>query len=199
MKLQDLQKDTVLTLVCEGNHRAFDAFYHLYYQKVFHIAYYYVKDVATCREIVSNVFFSIWKSRQTLSDVYNLDAYLYKVTKNQALHFLSQQSATQMLSLSETVIPLEITDTISTDDHLISEELEQCLSKIVNKLPDKCRTIFLMSRTEALDNKEIAQLLDISESTVRVQLKIAIGKIMAQLKALYPNLSLPVFLFLILH
>jgi RNA polymerase sigma-70 factor (family 1) len=197
--LDDLKTNTMISLVSEGNQRAFDCFYNLYYHKVFHVAYYYIKDVESCREVVTNVFFSVWKSRRALVEVVNMDSYLYIVAKNQAKSFLSQQSknSSETVSLSETDIPLEISDNESTDNELILKEMEENLTKIVATLPERCRNIFLMSREDSMDFRQIASSLDISESTVRVQLKIAVDKIIAQLKLIYPNLSLSLALLLL--
>ncbi len=159
-----LEIEQILALVGHNNQRAFDAFYHLYYGQVFRTAYYYVKDAEACREIVSNVFFSVWKSRKKLLEICNLDSYLYITTKNEALHYLAQSQH-------------------------VSWQLEATLAEVVNELPEKCRIIFLMSREEGMDNKCIAERLFLSESTVRVQLKIAIQKIIDRLKNLYPHLT----------
>lgn len=197
MNLKGLEIDKLIALVSQDNQRAFDTFYHLYYEQVSHIAYYYVKDIEACREIVSNVFFSVWKSRNTLAEVRNLSSYLYTITKNTSFRYLSQNSNQQHISLSELSVPLEIGDANSPEADIISSELESTLAKIVNSLPEKCRIIFLMSREGGIDNKEIATRLSISESTVRVQMKIAIDKIICQLKAIYPHLTFSFVLLLL--
>lgn len=186
-----LEIEQILALVGHNNQRAFDAFYHLYYGQVFRTAYYYVKDAEACREIVSNVFFSVWKSRKKLLEICNLDSYLYITTKNEALHYLaqSQHVSWQNVSLSELPVPLEISGELSPENDIITSELEATLAEVVNELPEKCRIIFLMSREEGMDNKCIAERLFLSESTVRVQLKIAIQKIIDRLKNLYPHLT----------
>lgn len=199
MDLKKLKIDELVALVGQNNQRAFDTFYHLYYEQVSHVAYYYVKDLEACREVVSNVFFSVWKSRKSLVEVRNLSSYLYIMTKNASLHYLSQNSNEHNISLSELSAPLEIKGESSPEADIITSELEKTLSRIVNSLPEKCRIIFMMSREEGADNKEIASRLDISESTVRVQMKIAIDKIIGQLKLIFPHLTFSVVLLLLLR
>lgn len=193
-----MEHDTahIMTLIARDNQRAFDTFYHLYYTQVFRTAYYYLKDTEACREVVSNVFFSVWQSRNRLGEVRNLESWLFILTKNESLHYISQQlREADRHSLSDETgnVPLEIAqtpDTASPEADLISSELEESLSRIVSELPEKCRIIFLMSREEGMNSKEIAGRLDIAESTVRVQLKLALEKITARLRMLYPHLSL---------
>lgn len=197
MNLKEIKIDELVTLVGQDNQRAFDTFYHLYYEQVSHIAYYYVKDMEVCREVVSNVFFSVWKSRKSLGEIRNISSYLYTMTKNASLHYLSQNKNEHCISLSELSAPLEIKGESSPEADIITSELENTLSRIVNSLPEKCRIIFMMSREEGVDNKEIAARLDISESTVRVQMKIAIDKIITQLKLIYPHLTFSFALLLL--
>lgn len=199
MNLKELKIDELVALVGQNNQRAFDTFYHLYYEQVSHVAYYYVKDVGACREVVSNVFFSVWKSRRSLAEVRNLSSYLYTMTKHASLHYLSQNSNEHNVSLSELSVPLDIKSESSPEVDIITSELEDTLNRIVNSLPEKCRIIFMMSREEGIGNKEIAARLDISESTVRVQMKIAIDKIIGQLKLIYPHLTFSFVLFLLLR
>ena len=68
----------------------------------------------------------------------------------------------------------------------------------INDLPERCRTVFLLNRQEGLSSREIAEALSLSESTVRVQIKIAVDRIVAGIRTHYPDLklvSLLLFLF----
>lgn len=196
MEFQDTDIKQLVTLVAHNDQRAFDTFYHLYYKQVFRTAYYYIKDVEMCREVVSNVFFSTWKSRKVLLEIQNINSYLFTVTKHEALHWLSQNE-THSLSLSDLPLALEIQGNSSPEEELVENELIATLGRILQTLPERCRMIFMMSREEGIDNKAIASRLNISESTVRVQLKIAIDKIVEQLKHIYPHLTLSWTLFLL--
>lgn len=53
---------------------------------------------------------------------------------------------------------------------------------------------FLLARQEGLKPKEIAERLSINESTVRVQMKIAIDKIVTSLKPHFPDITFALFL-----
>ena len=61
---------------------------------------------------------------------------------------------------------------------------------MVDDLPERCRTVFLLKRQEQLSSREIAEMLVLSESTVRVQLKIAVDRIVAGIRKYYPDLTL---------
>ena len=182
--------EELLMLVGESNQRAFSVFYNLYYKKVFRFVYYYLRQGDAAAEVVSDVFFIIWKSLCEFKDIKSLDAYLYIIAKNEAIRYLRQNRDYRKVGIEDIPLHLELSEGTELENQLEREEIEQLIEKIVNKLPEKCRMIFLMNRAEGLQTKEIAQALSLSESTVRVQMKIAVDKILKELKVYYPNLNL---------
>lgn len=178
----------ILILISDNNQKAFEEFYLHYYERVFRFAYYSLKDEEACREVVSNVFFSIWISRRKLPIIRNIETYLYVITRNEVKRYLSSQSNKHNISLDEIPLQFTIAKEDSPEDKLLQAELSGLVTTVINQLPEKCRLVFLMKRQEGKSSKEIAEILNINESTVRVQLKIAIDKIMSYLRSHAPDL-----------
>lgn len=181
---------SLLEMIQEENTLAFNIFYEMYYDQVFRYAYYFLKDTESCREVVADVFFAVWQSRQRLKDIENLETYLFISVRNEVTRYNKKIGRHNHVSLDELSVQLEITEEESPHDKISYKEMEQLLGDIIGKLPEKCRLIFLMARQERLKPKEIAEKLCISENTVRVQMKIAIEKIIKQIKPYYPDLTL---------
>ena len=138
---------------------------------------------------MSNVFVAVWKSRVALRRIENIDAYLYVVARNEANRYL-KESRTRRRCLSFEEIPISLIDRNSPPP--------QRRRRLINDLPERCRTVFLLNRQEGLSSREIAEALSLSESTVRVQIKIAVDRIVAGIRTHYPDLklvSLLLFLF----
>ena len=183
--------ENLLVSISENDDYAFRVFYDLYYRSVFRFAYYFLRNREACGEVVSNVFVAVWKSRVALRRIENIDAYLYVVARNEANRYL-KESRTRRRCLSFEEIP------ISLLDRLIEAEVEELVRRLINDLPERCRTVFLLNRQEGLSSREIAEALSLSESTVRVQIKIAVDRIVAGIRTHYPDLklvSLLLFLF----
>lgn len=213
MKMSDLEKvkdknralADLLVSVSENNDYAFRVFYDLYYRSVFRFAYYYLKNREACREVVSNVFVAVWKSRVSLRQIVNVEAYLYVVARNEANRYLKRnQSRPRSLSLDD--VPAVVLDRRgdaslqggeASDSRLIDSEVEELLNRLVGDLPERCRMVFLLSRSEGLSVREIASMLSISESTVRVQIKTAVDRILEGLRRYYPDLKLITLLLLL--
>ena len=66
----------LLESVSVDNRGAFERFYNLYYDQVFRFAYYCLGEKEACREVVTDVFFSVWQSRKRLKDIDNIDTKL---------------------------------------------------------------------------------------------------------------------------
>ena len=177
-------------LISQNDRNAFDRFYHLFYEQVFRFAYYFVKDKDVCNEVVTNVFLAIWKARSKFAKVANVETYMYVITRNEATRLLRSNSNHLHVSLDEIPMQFEPVEGHSPDHGLLYGEIEVLLGKVISELPEKSRLAFLMSRQEGLATKDIAGILSISESTVRVQLKIATDKIVEKLKPHFHHLLL---------
>lgn len=184
-------------MVSSDTRGSFERFYHLYYAQVFRFAYYFLRDAEACREVVTDVFFAVWQSRRRLKEIVNIETYLYIVVRNEANRYRSKQSDTLFLPLEELSSSGESAQGDSPEDSLLTKEIETLLAQAIDELPEKCRQIFLLSREEGLKPKEIAEILSLNESTVRVQMKIAIEKITARLKPVFPNLRFSLLLLFI--
>lgn len=188
---------TLLKMVADDNRLAFNMFYDLYYDQIFRFSYYFLKETEACREVVAETFFSIWQSRLKLKDIENIETYLFVTVRNEATRYLSRSSKSRFVSLEDTTLQLTARENESPEDKLLMEEMERILNRVIDELPEKCRLIFLLARQEGLKPKEIAERLSINESTVRVQMKIAIDKIVASLKPHFPDITFSLLLMYI--
>ena len=70
---------------------AFRRFYDLTYDRLFRIAYYYVKREEWAQEIVLDVFLKLWEQRSTLPEVRNIEDYSFILVKNASLNYLEKE------------------------------------------------------------------------------------------------------------
>jgi len=188
---------SIIESVSESDRNSFNEFYELFYDQIFRYSYFFLKDKEACKEVVSNVFFSIWQSRSKLKDIHNINTWMYVIAKNESNRYLIKNKNRNTFSLDEVSVHLHEADHTSTDDVLLEKEIDELLTRVINELPERCRMIFLMARQEGLKPKDIAERLSINESTVRVQMKIAIEKIITSVKPHFPDLTLSVLIMLI--
>jgi RNA polymerase sigma-70 factor (ECF subfamily) len=71
----------------------------------------------------------------------------------------------------------------STEDQLVRKEMNECIQSYVGFLPDNYRTVLILSELEGLRNGEIAAILRLSLSTVKIRLHRAKEKLRQELAA----------------
>ncbi|WP_166437315.1 RNA polymerase sigma-70 factor [Niastella caeni] len=142
-----------------------------FYDPLCKYAYTLVADHDTSEDIVQEVFVRIWEKHQSIIQSPQLRAYLYRAVRNTCFNHLGSQKRMPASSISNT--DLEEEDTINwTVEEVPDEEIpnyRELLRKGIDQLPEKCKEIFLLSRTGNLSNQEIADKLGISVKTVNNQ------------------------------
>lgn len=195
---KEIGNNKLLLAVSENDRGSFNLFYNIYYEQVFRFAYYFLKEKEACREVVTDVFFSVWQSRKQLRKVANIDTYLYIATRNECRRFMSKRDR-RHISMEELPVHLEKSEDISPENEIVNQEIERLLAQAISELPERCRIIFLMVREEGLKPKQIAEILSIKESTIRVQMRIAIEKIIEVVKPYFPDITFKMLLCIIFN
>lgn len=155
----------------EDSQQAFRGFYDLTYDRLFRIAYYYVKHDEWTQEIVLDVFMKLWEQRAKLPEVNNIEDYCFILTKNASLNYLEKENRHATLSADQLPEPSDQAD--SPEETLISEELFARYVKALDRLPERCREVFVRIREEKQSYAQVADELDISVKTVDAQLQKA--------------------------
>lgn len=154
---------------------AFRQFYNMTYDRLFRIAYYYVKQEEWSQEIVLDVFMKLWEQRSTLLEVRNIEDYCFILTKNASLNYLEKE--TRRTTLPTNTLPEPEAQAPSPEEELINEELFAVYVKALDRLPARCREVFIRIREEKQTYAQVAQALNISTKTVDAQLQKAVGRL----------------------
>ena len=65
---------------------------------------------------------------------------------------------------------------------LLDEDINNALQEAIDKLPERCREIFVLSKMDEMSNKEIAEYLSISVKTVEIQMTKALSRLRMELE-----------------
>jgi len=168
---------------------AFTAVYELYSEKVYRLAFRFLKDREQSEEIVQEAFINLWLSRKKLDPDGNMWLYLYVISKRLSLNALRQVGKSSVLieKLLRQISELQNT----TEEEVLAHDLEHYAEKIIEKLPRQQQIVFKLSRVEGLSHKEIAEQLHISPNTVK-------NHMVEALKTLKTHLKYSDFLYLLI-
>ena len=162
--------------VKKGSEKAFYTLYVMLFSNLVRYVRQMVKDTFLAEDIVQEVFIKIWRDRDAIHIVGQVQTYIYKMAHHASLNKL-QHLATSKNKVNRTVNDEEwqfIRDNYQVDDFIIEriemEETDATIRWVVETLPAKCKEVFMLSRYEEMNNEEIAQKLGISVHTVRTHL-----------------------------
>ena len=150
---------------------AFRSFYDMTYDRLYRIAYYYVKREEWSQEIVLDVFLKLWEQRSSLPEVKSIEDYCLIQEKNASLNYLEKEN--RGTTVSTEVLPEPEAQSDSPEESMISEELFAIYVKALDRLPERCREVFIRIREEKQSYAQVAEELGISTKTVDAQLQKA--------------------------
>ncbi len=164
----DNEKVTDLLIkIGNGNHIAFNKLFTEYYPQVRFFLFGFIKDMNEASDLAQDIFIKIWLNRDSLQEVNNFKSYLFRSAKNAVLnyfeHTLVKQHYQEKALHNATLQPCYQN---IIEDNLYAVELEILLDIAVEKMPERQKEIFKLSRKEGLSNDEIADLLHINKRTV---------------------------------
>jgi RNA polymerase sigma-70 factor, ECF subfamily len=163
-----------------GDFHAFEELVDRYEDKIFRLAYRFVRNETEAKEILQDTFLSVWRKLDTFKGDAQFGSWLYRVATNAALMRLRAQRRHPEVATAE--LPVDYLDNYGQlpqwgenwakrpDDELQSEELRRRIQQAVDELPDIYRTVFIVRDVEGLSTEETAEVLQISVPTVKTRL-----------------------------
>ena len=169
----------------------FKELYISWYSRAKSFAMKYVEHEEDADNLVQDVFLDIYEHQTQLEFHQNIVAYLFFCLRNKCLNFLrhkvmEEQFLTKLRTEQELELQLhyDALDHLDMDIFLDKENsVEEVLHLALNKLPDKCKEIFILSKLKKMKQKQIAALRNLSVNTVESQMAIAYKKLREELKS----------------
>jgi RNA polymerase sigma-70 factor (ECF subfamily) len=162
--------------------KAYEALYKMLFNSLYRFALSFVKSKEASEEIVSDSFVKIWQLGTKLNDIDNIKAYLFTITKNFSLNYITQNHKVIQLNITDVYFD-DIITFENPEEIFMSGEIIKRVKKSINELPPQCRVIFQLVKEDGLSYKEVASILDISVFTVRNQMGIGLKKMAESLPA----------------
>ncbi|GGZ28909.1 RNA polymerase sigma-70 factor [Echinicola pacifica] len=184
-------REDLLFKISNNDIKAFQILYDRYFERLFVFAKAFLKSSELAEEAISDVFVKVWEARIRLTEVENVDAYLYKSVKNHCLTILSQKARKpKMVSIDSIKIFPGTGLEYYPETNILVKELHEKLDSAVASLPVRCRLAFRLVREEGLCYKEAATILCISPKAIEKQMVRAHKHLRLALRK-YLNLDLP--------
>jgi RNA polymerase sigma-70 factor (ECF subfamily) len=175
---RDLDDGQLCVLIKNGDHRAFSEVFERYTPLLYIHAYKKLRNDTEAKDVVQETFIRLWNKRALLDEGNNLSGYLYRSVMNRIFNLMDHQKIVDGYAKAFNINLYRS----HGSDHLVREkQLKELIEKEINRLPPRMREVFELRRNEHLSNKQVAEQLNISESTVADQMKKALKLLRSRL------------------
>lgn len=168
-QMNNLNKDDVelAGLIKNGNQLAFATIFDRYNKQLYFMAYRYLKSHEMAEDAVQQIFVNFWINRNKINENLNVRSFLFTSLKNHTLNVIRNHH--KAIEKNYEVLMDSIDDCNEADEFEESFEMTALIEKAVENLSPKRRQIFYLKITEGYSNQEVADKLNISVNTVKVQ------------------------------
>ncbi|SHF33777.1 RNA polymerase sigma-70 factor [Pedobacter caeni] len=186
IQLSDLELSSLLSA---GDEIAYTEIYNRYHGALYIHVFNKLRHREDSRDIVHDLFISLWNNRDKLVLKTTLSAYLYTAVRYKVFDLISHREVASRYL--ESVVKFSEQEDGITDYVIREKQFLAIIEQEIAALPKKMRRVFEMSRMGNLSHKEIAAELDLSEKTVKKQINNS-------LKILRKKLGMAIFTAFIL-
>jgi len=178
----NIEKEIVEQFIL-GNEMAFELIFHRTKGKLKGFLLKVLPKSEDEESILQEIYLKFWSTRKLIQPDKNFEAYLFTIARNLVIDVMRKRLQKQKY-LEELYLQLAEGQKNSLDTNAAVEysELEKKLFGLIDKLPEKRREIFVLSRIDGLTYKEIAGKLNISENTVDSQMRKALAFLNTEIK-----------------
>lgn len=142
---------------------------HPFKDKVFRLAKRLLVSTEEAQDASQEVMMKLWMKKDKLSQYDNVEAFAMTVTKNHCLDRLKSKQATQL-----SLVHSNFTEPASSPDKQIDVvDAVSHVERLMDKLPGQQRMIIQLKDVEGYEYPEIAEMLDMNETAIRVALSRA--------------------------
>ena len=176
-----------------GNDSAFEELIYHYDKSVLAIALNFVQDRDTAKDIYQDVFIRVYRGLKNFEMRSEFSTWLFRITTNVCLTYKSRQKKREFISLDERFETededfgkFEIMDSEPDPGETVdSSDMGEIIRNAVDSLSVKQRMTFVLKHYEGYKIREIAEMLNCKEGTVKKYLFDAIRNLREKLELIY--------------
>ncbi len=137
--------------------------------KMYRLALRLLTSKEAAEDATQEVILKLWSRKEKIKDYANVEAFAMTVTKNYCLDQLKLKQNNQLRIVHQNYE----SHNISLQKEVELNDEMTWLGKIVEKLPEQQRMIFQLRDVEQYDYEEIAEIMEMNQTAIRVALSRA--------------------------
>ncbi|MDE0084846.1 MAG: sigma-70 family RNA polymerase sigma factor [Candidatus Poribacteria bacterium] len=174
-----------------GSQKAFDELMKRYERRIFGYLLRSVRNYEDAEDLTLEVFFKAYRALDSWEPKAKFSTWLYTIASNLAIDYHRAKARQPVYVFEdEDVIEARLVATdISSNPEKQLEEKERgrIIREAVDELSSKQKAVFMLTRYEGLQIREVAEALGMAEGTVKIHLHRAMKKLQTLLRPLWEN------------
>lgn len=180
-RLSSSPEALLIDMMRRGSTHAFDELYRMYVHRLLGFCLQICKTREDAEEIVQDTFVQLWKHRDRIRQSESLKSLLFTIARNRIVN--AYRSLANSACYEDYVEHWNILAGEDSSAKLSYQEFVQQLEETLTELPATQSKVVRLSRLEDKNNKEIAQILSLSEQSVKNQLSLGLKALRVKLQA----------------
>ena len=192
--VDSINEKRLLTELKNGSFQAFERLYNMYSGKLYN----FIMRISSgnqymAEEVVQSAFIRVWEVRERVETESSFISFLCTIAKNLLMNMYQRQTVEYVYNeyLKNTGVDRDS----QTEESIDLRFLNEYIDSLAEELPAQRKKIFILSKRQNYTNKEIAEMMGISESTVATQLSLAVKFMREQLMKHYDKIVALLFAF----
>ncbi len=157
--------DELIRSILDGNQRNFRLIVEKYSPRVFRTVLGFVHQREEAEEITQDCFLKAYNSLPGFSGKSAFSTWLYRITVNTALNVVRKKRREQLMGDLSAFFQFSSAEK-NAGQKLEEAEEDGIVEQALDKLPEKQRVAFILSKFEGFSQKEIAEIMSTSEGAV---------------------------------
>ena len=175
----NLSDSFLISEFLNGDDEAFSSIVDKYQRKIYYLTLRFLKNEEAAQEVTQETFIKLYQNLKAFKGKSNLYTYIYRIAINNCKNYYHKELKSNPISMYD-IGQLELASSNSPFKILKTKEDITRVSKIIDKLPHKQKTTFMLRVFEDLSFKEIANVMGFSINSALVNYHIAIKKIIKE-------------------
>jgi RNA polymerase sigma-70 factor (ECF subfamily) len=181
----------LIAAIRDGDEAAFQEIVRRYRNPITNFIYRMLDDYERSAELTQETFIRVYTSASRYQANYSFSTYIYRIATNLAISELRRRKRRKLVSLFSPftnddgeAIEIDPPDTNPLQDQsLIEAERRRAVARAITSLPEKYRAAIVLRDVEGLSYDRIAEVLKLSEGTVKSRINRARNLLKEKLSA----------------
>jgi RNA polymerase sigma-70 factor (ECF subfamily) len=181
----------LLVAIRDGDEAAFQEIVRRYRNPITNFIYRMLDDYDRSVELAQETFIRVYTSASRYQANYSFSTYIYRIATNLAISELRKRKRRKFVSLFSPyanedgdAVEMDPPDQgVLQDEALIEDERRRAVARAIRSLPEKYRAAVVLRDVEGLSYDRIAEVMNLSEGTVKSRINRARNLLKEKLSA----------------